>query len=386
MSSSQNFDNFNSGSDQISSNGQNANNKSGVIRNIIRPFNIFNLNNIDSTQTDFGKYIPPHVSKNTSKSLATKIFLVYYISVIIAVILFMKNSNAFEIGVLLFGLLTGPTLLYIGFKEFSKGQLLTSMPVTRIDSASYGLNKMEGTFIPYNAQSLKSVISNVDCVYHSLGVYYADEQYNGDGTTSILVHPIEFFGKGVPTLLTDGTGYLAVDIAKMPKFEAKGRIIYIKSIEGKGNIIGYRLGKAKEWYEANLKQYIKDAYDNDTILDLSRINGIEYVDLGFYRFNVKSFLRMPDKAGDRLVLIELFIPTSDKYICIGSAADTGKTIDNKPVKALVPDPATHIISANIEGSHGETSIKNLSKVGLAAILIGGILTIAAFVIILNMFI
>jgi hypothetical protein len=78
-----------------------------------------------------------------------------------------------------------------------------------------------------------------------------------------------------------------------------------------------------------------------------------------------------------LYLVEQYIPINEDYTIIGGFADTGETINMKPVKVTVPDMSTGILEVRLSNFYrNEFLIKAVAYITLGIIyLITGIVLI-----------
>lgn len=351
--------------------------------------------NLKATNTEFLQYAPEYAVQAKAKSMG---HLFWYMIVAVVLILPMvalsmiyPNSNI-PIPILLVTLfaellISGCILLYIGFKEFSLKQRLSSTPEVKIDVATYNLNKMQGKFIPHNANALKAPISGANCTYYSEIVFVVFKQSNGN-TTNYQVTPLGTMGLGVPTLFTDGSGYLAVDMGKAPNVEVISNAFRIEkeglaSKAGRflpgGEVVYFKEGKdlANE-----LLPKLTEAANKNSTIDLSQIPGFKFNQifsnkardiksrLGNYEFRLSTFENFA------FFLMEQYTPVNSDYTCIGAAADINKNIEGKPVKVLVPDQQSGIMAVKVGNEQKATS--GMSKRTLINIAAGILFIIAAF--------
>ncbi|MEM0159634.1 MAG: hypothetical protein QW393_02615, partial [Candidatus Micrarchaeaceae archaeon] len=327
----------------------------------------FMQTNLAATGTEFLKYTPSYVQSIKAKPMSTGIFyitaaLLLFLPIIIIIILIIiynpNPSNNTQLvmppmtqiyATLLFSLVAaGLILLYVGYKVFSRDQLLSSIPVSRIDVATYNLNKMQGTFKPYNAQPLKSPISNADCVYFAATIYAA---FSGMGRSRQKnIESVGSIGKGVPALFTDGSGYLAVDLQKAPDVDAVARLIEVIPKKNFGASIEAAFGYAKPEIKKirqiaeEIMSLLSEAANSNTSVNFLQLQDLDFMS-GFagkiinLKGGMEELVRSFGSMGGEftVAILETYIPSGSTYTCLGGAADIGKSIDNKPVKVFVPD-------------------------------------------------
>jgi len=348
---------------------------------------------LSATATEFLKYTPSYATNIKSKTMShrswyTLIVLMLIISIVV-LSLFYQNAPSTVSRLILITffaefLISGAILLYLFFKDFSFEQFLHPIPVVKIDAATYSLNKMQGKFIPYNAGPLKAPISGAKCVYYSIGLYAAFYQSYGRNRqfVALLLGEIE---KGVPTLFTDDSGYLAVDLVKAPNVQVTSTAIELNKAGIGATVLrelSGTLAYIKHGREATAKimPYIAEAAKIHSTVDLSQIPGYKF------DFRFKNRIRdLKEKVTDDislkplqnfgLFLVEQYIPVDLDYTCLGGAADTSKSIDGKPVKVMVPDQGRGTMA--VYAGAAENIKKSISKRALLNMVIGILFIIAA---------
>ncbi|MGC8586756.1 MAG: hypothetical protein ACP5K9_00485 [Candidatus Micrarchaeia archaeon] len=355
--------------------------------------NLMQQINLAATSTEFLQYSPKYVANIKAKSMSywlwyTIVFLVLIVPLgIVGEAYQNSNPPTSLVLITLFAelLVAGGILMYIGFKEFSLEQTLSSTPVSKIHIATYGLNKMQGKFAPHNAQPLKSPISGAECAYYSIGIYAAFWQSSGR-SRYLVVEPVGAIGKGVPTLFADDSGYLAIDMIKAPNLEVISNAFEINKRgigaalvrEISGGIAYITQGKQ---LANELLPKITDAANSNSTVDLSQLQG----------FNIKPYFsnRIIDFKGKltnyfhlnalqnfAFFLLEQYIPVNSDYTCLGAAADINKSIEGKPVKVLVPEQQRGIMA--VKAGQAQNATKGIGKRTIINLAIGVIFAIAAF--------
>ncbi|MFP3215322.1 MAG: hypothetical protein RXR32_02110, partial [Candidatus Micrarchaeota archaeon] len=322
--------------------------------------------NLAETATEFLKYAPSYATNIKAKTLNYKLWyaLIGLVLIIPLWVVGVTHEQQVSIFLITFSaefLVSGAILLYLGFKSFSLEQFVPSIPVVKIDAATYGLNKMQGRFIPYNAAALKAPISGAECVYYSVGLYIEAQEQN-------YMRCLRGIGKGAPTLFTDDSGYLAVDLVKAPNLQ----VIL--------NAFGLNVLEINE-AATEIMSHIEEAANNNSTVDLSQISG--------YKFNLIVKNKIRDLKEDiteydvdyistfkfRLFLIEQYIPANSDYTCLGGVADTDKSIDGKPVKLLVPDEGSGIMA--VYAGTTQNARKRIGKQTLLNMVVGVLFVIVA---------
>jgi len=324
--------------------------------------------NLAETATEFLKYAPSYATNIKAKTLNYNLWyaLIGLVLIIPLWVVGVTHEQQVSIFLITFSaefLVSGAILLYLGFKSFSLEQFVPSIPVVKIDAATYGLNKMQGKFIPYNTAALKAPISGAECVYYSVGLYIVAQEQN-----EYYMRCLRGIGKGAPTLFTDDSGYLAVDLVKAPNLQV------ILNAFGL-NVLGINEAATE------IMSHIEEAANNNSTVDLSQISS--------YKFNLIVKNKIRDLKEDiteydvhqistfkfRLFLIEQYIPVNSDYTCLGSVADTDKSIDGKPVKLLVPDEGSGIMA--VYAGTTQNARKRIGKQTLLNMVVGVLFVIVA---------
>jgi len=345
-----------------------------------------------ATATEFLKYVPSYATNIKSKTMSYRpwysLIVLIFIIPTVALILFYPNAPSIvsrPILITFFAefLISGSILLYLFFKDFSFEQFLHPIPVVKIDAATYSLNKMQGKFIPYNTGLLKAPISGAECVYYSVGLYVAF--YEGFGRNrQFLAFLLGGIEKGVPTLFTDDSGYLAVDLVKAPNVQVTSTALELNKA-GVGAAIlrelSGTLAYIKQGREATAKiiPHIEEAANNNSTVDLSQISDYKF-DLRFknkirdLKDKVTNDISLKLLQNFGLFLVEQYIPVNSDYTCVGGAADTSKNIEGKPVKVMVPDQERGAMAVYAGAAQ---NIKNISKRTLLNMAVGVLFIIVA---------
>jgi hypothetical protein len=349
---------------------------------------------LSATATEFLKYTPNYATNIKSKTMSywpwyALIALVLIVPIGVLAAIYQNATTVppqpFLITIFAEFLISGAILLYLFFKDFSFEQFLASVPVVKIDVATYNLNKMQGKFIPYNAEPLKTPISGAECVYYSVGLYAAFYQVYGRNNRQLVVQWVGGIGKGVPTLFTDDSGYLAVDLVKAPNVQAISGAIELNKAgvgaavlrELSGSLAYIQQGKEAA---AKIMPHIEEAANNNSTVDLSQIPGYKF---NFYfkdrirdlKGNITNDIHLNMLQNFGLFLVEQYIPANSDYTCLGGAADINKSIDGKPVKVMVPDQGRGTMA--VYAGVAQNIKKNISKRTLLNMTVGVLFIIVA---------
>jgi len=317
---------------------------------LISTSNAAQLINLPATATEFLKYTPSYATEIKSKTMSYRLWYALIGVVLILPILVLSFSYGkppTSLILITFSaefLISGAILLYLGFKDFSLEQFLQSIPAVKIDVATYNLNKMQGKFMPYNAEPLKAPISGAECVYYSVELYLETNDANGQ----VVMQWIGGMGKGVPTLFSDDSGYLAVELMKAPNVQVTSSAFGVNKV-GFGAPVVRKLSGPFAYVEqgneaaAEIMPHIEEAANSNSTVDLSQISDFKFNLLFKNRIRdikegiTPNEMHMKALQSFRLFLVEQYIPANSEYTCLGGAADISKSIDGKPVKVMVPD-------------------------------------------------
>ncbi|MEM0154912.1 MAG: hypothetical protein QW814_03720 [Methanothrix sp.] len=373
--------------------------------------------NLAGTRTEFLNYAPSYAEKIKAKSFKPTLFYALAIVLLILPIMILfsiynpnQNSNktiippAAQLFVTLIFSFVAPGLimLYVGFRIFSSEQRLSSIPPIKIDAATYGLNKMRGNFIPYKSNVLKSPISGAECIHFSVAIYTVFYMGNSTSEQTNLITSGSI-GYSTQTLFTDGSGYLAVDFLKTPSVQSVASMFEIVPKEQSfGETLKMRFGvndfkvKAGSEIAQEVIGSLNETVKKGTTMDLSAFNDLEFnqyfsgktIDLKgnvtrLINNNLKGVIpkgvmyKNKSSLFDNfyIIMLENYIPSGKTYTCLGSAADIGKSIDDKPVKVLVPDKTTQTMSVHLGEEQNIT--KGMGKKSIISIAIGILLLICA---------
>ena len=326
------------------------------------------LRNLSSTRTEYHNYVPDYASNIKAKNyIDVGTYLILLIVFVISDI-FFRGTVIFPISLLVIG----AVLIILGFKKYTIYNFLANTPITKIHVATYGLYKVKGRFIPYNNQVLISPIGGQRCIYYSVSLWYIYEVRRGSSSSWRIVF-LDSLDAGVPALFTDGTGFLAVDLEKAPNVEGRANIIEVIPSDlnlfnffGMNNkkiandvmtYIRYAASNNTQANLFNLRNYsfrfqtnkVRDLKSGVSESDLIKSDGIDFGKMFRPNFGSRSYI----------YLLEQYIPLDEDYIVISGFADTGKTINAKPVKVTVPDTTTGMLALFLEGSDKKYNAINM---------------------------
>ena len=350
------------------------------------------VKNLSSTRTIYHNYIPPY-----AKDIKVKNYDGFYFAFFMFFYIFIFQFISVPFKLPLFIILISISLFLIirGFKRYIIHNILNNTPVSKIHIATYGLNKVKGRFIPFGSQPLKTPISGQDCIYYSISTFYVQSR-GSNNNSNYGSYFVDGFDAGIPTLFTDGTGFLAVDLEKSPIVEVRTNIIEIMPNNSQNHKIKLLNFNDAKRISDEILQYIKYAANNNTQANLSYIKNYKFIIGNDIIRNLKRYI--PDvelsnsifhnKVGvkinswtyysqNHLYLVEQYIPINEDYTIIGGFADTGEMINMKPVKFTVPDMSTGILEFHLSNFYrNEFLIKAVAYITLGIVyLITGILVI-----------
>ena len=347
------------------------------------------VKNLSSTRTIYHNYIPPY-----AKDIKVKNYDGFYFAFFMFFYIFIFQFISVPFKLPLFIILISISLFLIirGFKRYIIHNILNNTPVSKIHIATYGLNKVKGRFIPFGSQPLKSPISGQDCIYYSISTFYVQSR-GSNNNSNYGSYFVDGFDAGIPTLFTDGTGFLAVDLEKAPIVEVRTNIIEIIP----NNLQDHKI-KLSNFNDAKrisneILPYIKYAANNNTQVNLSYIKDYKFTIKNSKIRNLKRYVDSVELCSsiihtrigeickydsrNLLYLVEQYIPINKDYIIIGGFADTGEMINMKPVKFTVPGISTGILELRLSNFYqDEFLIKAVAYITLGIVyLITGILVI-----------
>ncbi len=241
--------------------------------------------------------------------------------------------------------LFGVLFIIGGWSEFQLMQTIDDIPTAKIDGAAEGLNEINARFVPEKGDAMTSVMSRQQCVYFVTTLW----QFIQAGKHSHW-EVIGSMGKGIPALMTDGSGYIAIPLyeADFPlqgkdyfPIDAKRRLATTKSLEGMELMDVF-----KEDFTEN------EIHEIGLTFDSSRTAG----EAGW---------------GNLLKISEIVIPVDTDYFVMGRITGTPSMLNGKPVKLMDRDDATKILTVR---NQTRASIeKTDKKLSLASFAIGAVL-------------
>lgn len=228
------------------------------------------------------------------------------------------------------GLLFGPLFLINGWFEFSLLQTVEDIPTAKIGSSAEGLNELNGSFVSDSGSLLTSPITKQKCVYYQIDLQYYYSSKNSSGYITVAS-----YGYGLPALLSDDTGYMAIDLADADlDYVTEGRW-FLEDKSGDYVKMGEQTGKSVITYVNTCK----DDCDISSLGLSADTSGSRLKDASF-----KDTLF----GGNALYIVESIIPSASTFFAMGRVKTAEKMIKSKPVKMLTYDPGSKLFSVREE--------------------------------------
>jgi hypothetical protein len=309
--------------------------------------NIFPTANL-STET-IGKMTSSLYTENTpskkGRSITGNLKALFFIfAVIILLTIYITPIQSLSqllqyllIDFLIFGVL----FIISGWLEYSLLQKIDEIPFSKIQGAAEGLNEIQGKLEP-EEKPLTSPISKQECV-----LYQLDLQRLINTSDSAIPNyqwtTYNYEGKGVPTLLTDNTGYLTI------KFSDAG----LK-----------RPSQSTRYYLLKNNQPLTDSSPEGKNLmknlDLTNTT-LTITTTKKENEGLKQYLG----AEHQLSILESIIKTEEEVFAMGRIENTFQNFNGKPLKKMTRDPQTGILSIRTESKRAlEKKDKLLSYLSL----------------------
>ena len=161
-------------------------------------------------------YLTPDAVYKRGQSILGRmpiIIILFVVSLVIMFFLGAPNGNGVDVVPNILPYLAGDVLLFGalfvvgGWMEFRLMQTIDDIPTINIEGAAEGLNEINAQFIPETSNPLLSPMSKQNCIYYQATI----EEYVHRGKNSYWI-PCGEFSNGIPAMMTDGTGYLAVPL------------------------------------------------------------------------------------------------------------------------------------------------------------------------------
>lgn len=214
-------------------------------------------------------------------------------------------------------LVFGALFIFVGWLEFSLNQSIKDIPTIKIDAAAAGVNEIVAMFVP-EKESLLSPISKQQCIFYStLLQKYVNAGKNSEWQTCGQIT------NGTPALLTDGTGYLAINLDEAD-MDIDCTNYYPLNSNGEGLKTNMDEGKK-----------LQDGFEGLNAEKNFPMQGVMFSKSG----GRASFLE-----GAQLRVLEWIIPTNTNYFVMGRIGETIGTFNDKQVKRIEYDQATKLLT------------------------------------------
>ena len=256
-------------------------------------------------------------------------------------------------------ILVGFLFVVDGWSDFSFVQTIKDIPIIKADAAAAGLNEIVVKFIPEKGDFLVSPISGDKCVYYAVRLqrYMQGQRMAGRGwqKTNGYWEQIATYFNGMPALMTDGTAYIAMDL-ESADISIKSRTYY--PYNPAGNLLKAQWPRGQE------------------LITVVRSMSVAMGITGFgLRYEDKDPGLLSNFAGGELrVVVDELLADKD-YFVMGRVSGVAGRIDNKPVKLMICDQSTGILSVRSEGRKG-VALRDMLfcifsfALGLTCILVG----------------
>ncbi len=242
----------------------------------------------------------------------------------------IKNITPIFVGDLL---MFGALFILEGWLEFSLEQTIRDIPTIKIDAAAAGLNEINAAFIQEKGDTITSLVSKQSCVFYRTAL----EKYVHRGKNSYW-ETIGSSVNGIPSLLTDGTGYLAIDLSAAD--------INLNSLY---------------YYPLNSKnQAVRSGMPDGVALQNAFYGGVtaEKLDGLKLEFNRNGVVDFSLFGGDEMRVIETVVPVAVPYFAMGRIGEVVGRVGSMPVKLMSRDPQTKILTVR---SQSKSSIESTDK-------------------------
>ncbi len=246
---------------------------------------------------------------------------------------------------------------YFGLRAFSDYQVFSSTPLTKVSAAPYGLGEFTVRAVPETEVQLQAPISKAACTYYRLELHemretgYGKNRHAEDVIVGVTQH-------GVPTLLSDGSGYLMADFNTgdihteqnyfRPDLPGSGPLSM--GLGGLGGAMGMVDGGAARAYLAEV-----EAARGGTVTNMMQFT----------------------KGSGNVYFIEYYMPLDKDLFALGVVSATDKMFRNAPLKQIGVDTTTKIFSVLPEPK-GKAMNSLLITAGVSILLLFAMLFLAYY--------
>lgn len=222
---------------------------------------------------------------------------------------------------LLFLAIIGVVIAVWGLQTFSLLKEVEKTQKVKINEATNGLEIVQGTWVG-ERELLTSPLAKKKCIFYQIELQRLVNSRNGNYWETIATCT-----KGVPVLLTDGTGYMALDLADA-KLDVDRDEVRHYALNSEGE-----LALSSSPQGTDLIRYVESQpyeFDPSTV-------GVELADTYKFSFHLR---------GSEMSLFETTFPADSIGFGMGNVVDTGKSFNGKPVKAMVYDAKHKLLLFN----------------------------------------
>jgi hypothetical protein len=216
-------------------------------------------------------------------------------------------------------LVLGALALYVGVSGFNVLKSVKKLPKVKVNDAQNGLNVIQGSLIA-EKNTLKSPLGKKDCIFYQIDLQELIHTKNGSYWSTITT-----YARGTPSVLTDGTGYIAFDFSNADiSLDDEGLRLYALDSEG-------ALALTKSIQGEDLIKYVNSnpyEFDPTTV-------GVMLGNPTKYEFELFR--------GTELSFMESIIPAESGFT-LGKIVDVKKSFNGKPVKAMIYDQGTGLLA------------------------------------------
>ena len=286
------------------------------------------MSNIFGLDVDFSQTKSSYIDKNPQGSKkgvsilgrVPLLFVLLFASLLLLLYIDQGSSSSisfFAVDFIVFGAL----FIVVGWLEFSLTQTIKDIPTIKIDAAAAGLTEVNAAFVPEKDSELVSLMSKQKCVFYRIDL----QEYVHAGKSRSW-EAYRSASEGISAMLTDGTGYLAIDLSDADT-DFAARCYYPTNSKGQEIRSGMPEGKM-----------LYDAFDNGATLNNFSNIGVTFSANEGGVFGVNMF------GGDPMRIVETVIPTNSQFFAIGRISDVVGKLGDKPVKIMSYDPSTKLLS------------------------------------------
>lgn len=259
----------------------------------------------------------------------------------------------------------GAIIIIAGLIKFSRLQRQANLPVSKIDATANELSEVQGRIVPESGPQLISPLTKTPCVGYDITLKRLVTTRSGRQSNSEWI-PVTSYGRALPTLITDGTGYMAFDFSNL-------RSTVSVSVNGTTPVPRYMRANTFIVCDANGKEIMFGSPICNSLLGTLNRQP-EAIDPTTDGIVLKKHAGMQFTVGQPMSITEVTLPTDTDYFAMGRTMDTGKRLNDKPVKEMVYDAASDTL---VFDSGTKRSADRIGAVSILAIIIIGLVMFAS---------